>query len=90
MMQVEYEIPFPAGTYTVTLHFAEVRLPLGRSFDALVEGEPVKGSLGESEFARPVEREATVSVTDGLLEIDLVPRKGEPSVAAIEIRQVDG
>jgi hypothetical protein len=87
---VEYEIPLPAGTYTVTLHFAEVRLPLGRRFDALVEGVVAEGgsNLGDSGFARPVSCAATVPVTDGLLEIDLVPHAGEPSIAAIEISLV--
>ena len=44
--------------------------------------------FAEAGYARPVIREAELTVRDGFLDIRFVRSKGEPKISAIEIRRV--
>jgi serine/threonine protein kinase/predicted Zn-dependent protease len=88
-----YRLPLPPGSYRVTLHFAEVRHTIrgSRRFDVIAEGmtflegyEPLAAG-----FAAPEKHEQAVAVMDGLLEINLVHRAGNPKVSAVEIERAE-
>jgi hypothetical protein len=80
--------------YRVTLHFAELQAdakPGERVFDVKLQGETVAAGLDVAEVASGVEKALTrefrrVKVKDNLV-IELVPVKGEPILAAIEVER---
>jgi hypothetical protein len=69
-----YNIPVVNGTYTVTLHFAEIyfNAPGQRVFDVSIEGQTVLQNFDiwavAGQFAA-VQRTFVVTVTDGVLNI---------------------
>ena len=92
-----YRIPLPAGRYRIVLHFAEIYwgLPhaLGgkRVFGVLAEGRPVLESYdpGAAGFATATTKDFEVEVRDGWLDIEFVPRVGDPKFAAIQIEPLE-
>jgi serine/threonine protein kinase/Tfp pilus assembly protein PilF len=88
-----YRVPLPRGSYLVALHFAEVWFGAAglRSFDIFIEKQTVITNYEpfESGFAVAAVEDFTVSVEDDLLEIEFVPRVGNPMISAIEIQPVE-
>jgi hypothetical protein len=95
-----YAIPVPRGDYLVKLHFIEGGTPdypttgeTGR-FDVLLEGKPTLldyEPVRDSGLGVPDPRDFTVTVTDGMLDIDVRPLvlgEGAPGFAAIEVAPV--
>lgn len=88
-----YAFDLPAGTYEVTLYFAEIEetLPAMRIQDVEVEDTLViddldlAGAVGPLTAFSYTER---ISLTDGVLNIDLSGVVGEAALAAIAVRSV--
>ena len=86
-----YRVPLPPGSYTVTLHFAELWYvkPGGRVFDVLLEGKKVLdrydavASVGYSTADRQTFH--GIAVSDGGLDIEFQARADNPSVSGLEI-----
>lgn len=87
-----YAFPLPVGDYVVTLHFAEGCFEESgeRIFDVLVEGqtflekyEPFEKSFGTADSSSK-----TVTVNDGILNIDFKSHNGNPKISAIEIERL--
>ena len=80
--------------YRVTLHFAELKIdakPGERVFDVKLQGDVVKADLDVVQEAGGTERALThefrhVKVS-GNLVVELVPKKGEPILAGIELQR---
>jgi beta-galactosidase len=80
--------------YRVTLHFAELHKdakPGDRVFDVKLQGQTVASGLDVVQVAGGIERALTrefrrVKVADNLV-IELIPVKGEPILAAIEVER---
>lgn len=87
-----YKFSVPNGSYDVMLRFAEIyqyAFQGSRVFDVKVEGVvlapniDLAGTVGlyaASDIIIP-----GVSVSDGILQIDLLPKKGSPKISAIKI-----
>jgi serine/threonine protein kinase/Flp pilus assembly protein TadD len=88
-----YRIPLPRGRYRVTLHFAEVyfRAPAQRTFSVLVEGKELLSDYEPyaAGFRTADQRSFQCGVSDGFLEIELVPSLAEATVAAIEVESLE-
>ncbi|MBI4601196.1 MAG: PQQ-binding-like beta-propeller repeat protein [Planctomycetes bacterium] len=89
-----YRIPLLPGRYRLTLHFAEVYFqePGMRRFDVRVEGAKFLDDYDPRErvgFAAADRQSHDVDVTDGVLDIEFVPRVENPKVSAIEVRPVE-
>ncbi len=88
---VNYAIPLSmAGTYTVRLHFAEIKWnSLGkRVFDVKLEGNTVIADYdiyGQTAKYRADVYEFTQVVTDGYLNIELAASERKAAIAAIEV-----
>lgn len=81
------------GTYQVRLRFSEPK-GRGRSFDIAAEGimafenfSPYKEAGNKNDTA--VDKIFAVKVLDGILNIDLLKRKGRPIISGIEIVRAD-
>jgi hypothetical protein len=78
----------------VTLHFAETRFVVegARRFDVVVDGVTVRDDYEplRAGFATAETVPLSVSLRDGLLEIELVARKGAAEIAAIEVARAGG
>ncbi|WP_219471550.1 S8 family serine peptidase [Nonomuraea rhizosphaerae] len=82
----------PAGTYTVELGFADVKnTQIGRRvFDVLVEGQlaiPALDLALEAGTYTAVNRQYTVRVTDGQLNVRFATRQGKTIVNAVRISE---
>jgi hypothetical protein len=89
--QFSYNVPVPNGTYAVTLHFAEIYWTSAnaRVFDVLAEGVRVISSLDIWSAVganTALLRTTTVTVNDGVLNLDFVASVDAGKVSAIEIR----
>lgn len=92
-----YRVPLARGVYRVTLHFAELEPTAslegsGRSFDVVIEGDEKIPGYGPPVLAGPFEADVhsfRVAVLDGSLGVELVPRVGNPCIAAIEVAPAD-
>jgi tetratricopeptide (TPR) repeat protein len=88
-LRAGYRFPLPPGRYRVTLCFAEidtnVRAPA--LFDVVIEGKPAVAGCEPiaAGFATAGRRTLDVETGDGFLDIELVGKRGDPSIAAIEI-----
>jgi Malectin domain len=95
--QFRYEIPLPAGTYELRLHFAELHwsAPNQRNFDVRIENEISFKNIDLVKMAgrklRAIVLQYTVVVTDGLLSLDFtdsIPKLDQPKVSGIEVRSI--
>ena len=81
----------PNGTYTVNLKFAEIYYPVcgQRVFNIVVNGQTVASAFDPCFAAggwnRAVDNSYNVSVTNGQINIQLVPVVSNPKISAIEI-----
>jgi hypothetical protein len=81
-----YRVPLIPGSYRITLFFAEIEYDEEgmRRFDVLLEGKTAlkdcEPKINEAE-AHSFER----LINDGFLDIEFVPRTGNPMISAIEI-----
>lgn len=94
LQSISYEIPIDNGDYTVRLHFAEMFWSEDnqRVNDISLEGQRRIQALdifSEVGFRSVYIQDLDVSVTDGSLSIDIDPLINRPSLAAIEIFQVE-
>ncbi|QDV25411.1 protein kinase domain-containing protein [Aureliella helgolandensis] len=88
-----YGIPLPNGNYRVTLGFAEI-YDADRSFDVLVEGEPVaKGynpATPDDLWATADEFEFQTEVLDGQLDIEFLSRNNaDAKISCIAIKSIN-
>jgi tetratricopeptide (TPR) repeat protein len=88
-----YRVPLPPGEYRVILHFAETWFMARgfRSFAVLLEGEEVLSGHEPlaAGFAAAHLVPLAVAVEDGILDLEFLPRTGDPQVSGIEIRRDD-
>jgi serine/threonine protein kinase/predicted Zn-dependent protease len=88
-----YRLPVPPGSYAVTLHFAELdsRRAGKRVFDVLCEGQVMVESHDPVKAGFRAAGQVTFRsrVSDGVLDLILVPREGSPAVAALEVERVE-
>ncbi|MEV4702861.1 S8 family serine peptidase [Actinoplanes sp. NPDC049316] len=90
-----YEYRFdnvPDGTYRVELKFAELqqRLPNTRLFDVIAEDRlelPALDVAGSAGSFTALDRNLTVTVTDGQLNLRLVSRRGATIINAIRVTE---
>jgi ADP-ribosylglycohydrolase len=88
-----YKIPLANGKYEVTLKFAEISDTSAgsRVFNVLIEGKKVISGLDVYAEAggnnTAYDKTMIISVTDGSLEIDMVPIKGKPIISAILVKK---
>jgi hypothetical protein len=94
--ELAYEFPLRNGTYTVRLHFAELRresLNAGaRVFDVEAQGRVVINNLDVYSEAGPkaaLSKTVRVAVTNGRLRLRFPRETGNAYVAAIEIHSGD-
>jgi hypothetical protein len=88
---LEYQLAVPNGTYTVNLKFAEIYHSRAgeRVFNIVLNGQLAQSSFdivaaaGGPNLA--VDRPFLVTVTNGIVDIQLVPIVGNPKISAIEI-----
>ena len=88
-----YSFNVPAGTYNVTLKFAEIYFYRGglRSFNVVINGQQVLTNFdpglaaGGSYIA--VDRTFSVPAVNGRISITFVPVLSNPKISAIEITQ---
>lgn len=90
-----YNIPLANGTYLVTLRFAETdtakNLSFLRRFHIDLENTRVANSLDPfaiAGYCRAFDRNYTVTVTDGTLNLQLTGEVDKPVIAAILVRTV--
>ena len=95
-----YNIPLPAGTYILRLHFAEiffgatgggVGAPGKRVFSVTAEGAPILTNFdiyAEAGAMAAVVKEFELEVTDGVLNLSFIKIVENTKVNAIEIRPV--
>jgi beta-galactosidase len=85
-----YRLPLAAGTYRVTLTFAEPSLKPGqRVFDVQANGKPMIETLDVAQAAgaplTAITRQFTVQVGNAGLALAFAPRKGEAIVSALAV-----
>ncbi|MEM7128148.1 MAG: SdrD B-like domain-containing protein [Chloroflexota bacterium] len=93
---IQYRIPVPSGDYDLKLHFAELGFNANgqRIFDVNIEGNTelndydIHAAAG-GQFIAQVET-ISVTVNDGLLEIDLMASVSVASLAGLEIVPTSG
>jgi serine/threonine protein kinase/WD40 repeat protein/tetratricopeptide (TPR) repeat protein len=89
-----YRVPVVPGAYRVTLHLAEVFIPEreARFFDVLLEGAPVIDGCEPraAGMATASSRCFTVTVADGILDLEFRARSAAPAIAALEIEPAGG
>ena len=86
-----YDVPLGAGTYQVTLRFAEVYWTAAgkRSFDVVAEGTTVVQGLdlfAEAGHDAAYDLTTTVEVTDGTLDLDFVTVANNAKLSAVVVR----
>lgn len=87
-----YHIPLPNGGYVLTLKFAEkeARAVGERIFDVMVEGHIMTTQLDLRATAgrlRAYEVTVPIAITDGQIDIQMIPSKGKAVLSAIVIRR---
>lgn len=87
---LQYQFTVPNSSYTVKLHFAEIYLTQKglRVFNIVINGSTVHASfdiLGLTTPDKAYDVSFPVTVTGGLITIQLVPVMGSPKLSAIEI-----
>ena len=97
---LKYQIFLPNGNYRATLHFAEIFQRQGetyakgrRVFDVSVQGLVAIEDFdiwSEVGLFTRMTKEVPIVVNDGLLTIELLPKKGYPKISAIQIESVKG
>ncbi|MFN7939524.1 MAG: malectin domain-containing carbohydrate-binding protein [Bryobacteraceae bacterium] len=91
--QFYYRFQVPNGTYSVKLKFAEIyhRAAGKRVMNVRLNGTQVETNLdvfaASGGFARAIDRVHTVNVTNGVLEIRIVPVVDDGKINAFEITQ---
>jgi glucose/arabinose dehydrogenase len=85
-----YRIPLRNGLYNLRLHFAELwyKNDAERVFNVNAEGKPLVSTLDLVKTAGLLNAwiwSGTVRVADGLLDLDFLPVKENPKIAAIEV-----
>ncbi|MBC2668878.1 glycoside hydrolase family 2 TIM barrel-domain containing protein [Novosphingobium piscinae] len=85
-----YQVPLANGRYRVRLTFVEPsRQPVERLFDVVANGTPVLTGVNVAALAgaplTALQREVTVEVQSGRLELAFRPTRGAAVVSAIEI-----
>lgn len=83
-----YRLPMANGTYQVTLKLAAPRGPGGDVFNVNAERQRVLLSLDVLTEAGPntaLDKSFTVQVTDGVLDLEFVPVRGDAAVSAIAV-----
>ncbi|MBW2713876.1 MAG: hypothetical protein JRC77_09010 [Deltaproteobacteria bacterium] len=92
--RMHYRLPIANGSYTVTLHFAEIREVSGfvgaRVYDVNIEGDEAISNLDVYKLAGDINRayshrEDAVMVSDGVLNIILIEGTANPTISAIEV-----
>jgi glucose/arabinose dehydrogenase len=88
--ELSYSFPLTPGTYTVTLHFAEIYFTTvgSRVFDVYIDGTKVLDTLDivkEVGPMAPLVKRFTVNETGGSLTISLVHQIENPKISGIEI-----
>ena len=89
----EYRFDAPAGTYEVTLKFAEIYAwkPLQRIFSVTLEGTTVIDRLDLYAQVGPdmaYDRTFTVTVSDGQINVGFAAIVGPTKISAIRVRSV--
>ncbi|MFN3712313.1 MAG: family 43 glycosylhydrolase [Alcanivoracaceae bacterium] len=89
---LNYQFLVPNGDYEVRLHFAETYFTRNgrRTFDIDIEGQRVYSKLDihqEAGHDRALVKSFNTTVSDGELNIDLLPVRNNPQIAAIEIHR---
>ena len=90
-----YALPVPNGSYDVTLRFVENTFSANnqRVFDVHAEGRVVLSALdiyAVSGKNTALDFTFTVSVADGVLNFDFLPRIGDAQISAIRVVQASG
>jgi len=91
VIPVHYQFPVPNGTYTLTMKFAELywTAPGKRVFNIVVNGQTVIQNFDEFAAAggrfTAVDRSVTVTVSTGLIDLQLVQVIDLPTISAIQI-----
>ena len=90
-----YKIDLPNGEYTVFLHFAELvyQATGSRVFSVKLEGTTVLNNFdiyATGGYRTAVIKQFTVTVTDGVLDIDFISNIENPNIHAIEVRGKSG
>ena len=85
-----YEVPVSGGTYDVILHFAEIYFDESqiRNFDVKAEGQLVVEGLdiwAQVGKNAPFVQAFTITVTDGILDIEFSTQTSTAKVSAIEV-----
>jgi beta-galactosidase len=88
--EFKYRIPVSSGSYKVTLTFMEPSAAAGeRVFDVIVNGARSLPDLDVAVAAgsplKAITRSFPVTVSNGLLELEFKPSKGQAIVSALEI-----
>jgi hypothetical protein len=88
--EMSYSFPVTPGTYTVTLHFAEIYFTAvgSRVFDVYIDGTKVLDKLDIVQEVGPLApfvRSFTVNQTGSSLTISLVHHVENPTISGIEI-----
>lgn len=86
--------PLPAGTYRVTLYFAELerKKPGERVFGVAANGQfllPALDIARSHGHFRAAEYSFSVRLDDSMLSLEFLPQKGEPVINAIHIQKTD-
>jgi hypothetical protein len=91
-----YKFTVPAGTYTVTMHFAETYDGIGaagdRVFDVSINGKPVLTGFDPFKEANGANKAIVKTFKDiqpanGLITIGFTPKVENPEINGIEIQQ---
>lgn len=91
VIPVHYQFPVPNGTYTLTMKFAELywTAPGKRVFNIVVNGQTVVQNFDEFAAAGgrfiAVDRSVPVTVSTGLIDLQLVQVIDLPTISAIQI-----
>jgi hypothetical protein len=87
MLPLEYRLPLPSGRYTLRLHFAETWYYVSgqRRFKVAIENNSI--SIIEPPPAEALVQPIEVDVTDGALNILLLPELADPMICGIEIQK---
>ncbi|HEY8401073.1 MAG TPA: malectin domain-containing carbohydrate-binding protein [Cytophagaceae bacterium] len=95
--ELRWSFPVENGTYQVSLYFIETYpdagIINGRVFDVAIEGVVVFDNLdifAEAGFNNTLQKNATVNVVDGILNIDLLHVIQNPRIHGIQIKGSNG
>jgi hypothetical protein len=89
---LRYQFSVPAGSYNVTLKFAEIYFSSTgmRKFNVSINGQSVLSNFDIVAAAggalRAIDRQFSVSALNGVITIDFIPVVENPKISAIEIK----